>query len=82
MLMYPKYRNTFLSKRKRKCIKKNKELLAKKIRDDITKSQILTGQQQLVLSYSGGPAGSRPPKKGIFFSSIYQKAFYISYILR
>ena len=38
-----------------------------KIHDNITKSQILTGQQQLVLSYSGGPAGSRPPEKGIFF---------------
>ena len=76
MEMYPKYRNT---KRDNAII--NKELLAKKIRDDITKSQILTGQQQLVLSYSGGPAGSRPPEKGIFFSSIYQKAFHISYIL-
>ena len=79
--MYPKYRNIFLSKGEMQIYKKNKKLLAKKIRDDITKSQILTGQQQLVLSYSGGPAGSRPPEKGIFFSSIYQKAFYISYIL-
>ena len=80
MLMYPKYRNTFLSKGKRKYIyKKNKELLAKKIHDDITKSQILTGQQQLVLSYSGGPAGSRPPEKGIFFSFNLSKS--TSYIL-
>ena len=75
MLMYPKYRNTFLSKEETQIYKKNKELLAKKIRDDVTKSQILTGQQQLVLSYSGGPAGSRPPEKGIFFLQSIKKHF-------